>query len=142
MLSDRSSDRPRDASLTALLATQCLITFVLIPMIALRDAGPWLLDLGHVIFAAVCAIYLTNHFGVRAALIGSLCAIAAGPLINRLAWISVDPRMPHELIAFSAFIFNSIVTALAARSTFSGGVVNRHRILGAVLVYLNVAVLF
>src|SRR4051812_25952689 len=76
-----------------------------IDAIALRDAGLWLLDLGHLIFAAVCAIYLTSHFGVRVALVGSLFAIALGPLINRLTWVSFAPRMPHEFIALSAFIF-------------------------------------
>jgi Ion channel len=138
-----NSRKAADTSLTALLTTQCLITFVLIPLLALNDASRWMLDVGHLVFATLCAMFLTNHLGVRATLIGLLLAVAAAPVLDRVALIlRLDSRFSHGFIAIAAFVFNAIVTVLVARTAFTGGQVSQHRILGAVLVYLNVAVLF
>ena len=136
--------RGSDASLTALLTLQCLITFGAIPLMAVNVADRWLLDVGHVLFAAVCAFALTNRHTVRVALLASVLVAAAGPII----WSSigtrfhVDHQTRHEIISILAFGFNSLVTVLVARRSVGDGLVTGHRIQGAVLVYLNVAALF
>jgi hypothetical protein len=133
-----------DISLSLLLATQVLVTFVVVPIGALWTGGHWLLDLGRLLFAALCSLALTSRRSVRAALLGSLVVLAAGPpLWDRLGTsfgLSFESR--HGLIGLTAFGFNALVTALVFRSTFGPGRITVHRVLGAVLVYLNVAVLF
>lgn len=132
-----------DASLTTLLVTQALTTFVAIPIAATHPAGRVLLDVSHLLVAAVGAIALTNRRTARCAVLASLLVVAAGPAV----WDRVGARLgfganaPHEMIAVVAFIFTVLVTALVTRRTFAPGHVTAHRVQGAVLVYLNVAAL-
>jgi Ion channel len=133
-----------DASLTALLAAQCLTTFVAIPIAAAHAGGRSLLDVSHLVFAGVCAVALTRNHAVRAALLAGLVMVGAGPA----GWERIGTRLglgtetPHEMIAVVAFGFNLLVTVLVARRAFGPGRVSAHRVQGAVLVYLNVAALF
>jgi len=133
-----------DASLTALLAAQCLTTFVAIPIAASYPSGRSLLDVSHLVFAGVCAIALTRNHWVRGALLACLAGFAAGPaVLGRVgASLGLGAEAPHELIALVAFGFNLLVTLLVARRAFGPGRVTAHRVQGAVLVYLNVAALF
>jgi len=131
-----------DASLTALLAAQCLTTFVAIPIAASDAAGRSLLDISHLVFAGVCAVALTRNLWIRAALLLSLAAFAAGPAVWNRVGAGLGVEAPHELIALVAFGFNLLVTVLVARRAFGPGRVTAHRVQGAVLVYLNVAALF
>ena len=133
-----------DASLTALLITQCVITFVAIPIAAVYPAGHLLMDVGHLTFAALCAIALTNRRAVRAALLGALVVFGFGPAgIDSIgARLGLGPAISHNVIAVVAFGFNLLVTLLVAGRAFGPGQVTAHRVQGAVLVYLNVAALF
>jgi hypothetical protein len=132
-----------DASLTALLVTQALTTFVAIPIAARHPAGGALLDVSHLVVAAVSALALTDRWSARGAVLVSLVVVAAG----RALWDRVGARLnfgantSHEMIALVAFTFTVLVTALVIRRTFASGRVTAHRVQGAVLVYLNVAAL-
>ena len=132
-----------DASLTALLVTQSLTIFVAIPIAATHPAGRALLDVSHLVVAAVSALALTDRLTARSALLASLLVVAVGPAV----WDGVGARLdfganaPHEMIAMVAFIFTVLVTALVMSRTFAPGRVTAHRVQGAVLVYLNVAAL-
>jgi hypothetical protein len=53
--------RSGDASLTVLLVAQAVISFIAIPLAAAHPAARSLLDLSHLVFAAVCAIALTGR---------------------------------------------------------------------------------
>jgi hypothetical protein len=132
-----------DASLTALLVTQALATFVAIPISASHPAGRALLDVSHLVVAAVSAVALTNRPATRCAVLASLLIVAAGPAIwNRVgARLGFGASAPHEMILFVAFLFTVLVTALVTSRTFAPGRVTAHRVQGAVLVYLNVAAL-
>ena len=116
-----------DASLTTLLVTQALTTFVAIPIAATHPAGRVLLDVSHLLVAAVGAIALTNRRTARCAVLASLLVVAAGPAV----WDRVGARLgfganaPHEMIAVVAFIFTVLVTALVTRRTFAPGRVTR-----------------
>ena len=133
-----------DASLSALLAAQVLTSFVAIPLAAIRPTWHLLLDLSHLLFAAVCVVALTDRRAFRVALLAGLLVLAGGPPVwNRVAaMLGLAPDAPHEVIAFVAFAFNALVTFLVARRSFGPGPVTAHRIQGAILIYLNVAVLF
>lgn len=133
-----------DASLSALLAAQILITFVAVPVGASYPSGRALMDVGHLAFAAVCALALTDRLAVRVALLAGLVALAAGPAALDAVGLrlGLGAQMSHETIAIVAFGFNLLVTMLVALRVFGPGDVSAHRVQGAVLVYLNVAALF
>jgi hypothetical protein len=133
-----------DASLSALLAAQVMITFVAVPVGAVYPSGHALMDVGHLVFAAVCALALTDRRAVRGALLASLLALAAGPAALEAVGLrlGLGAETAHETIAVVAFAFNLLVTVLVARRAFGPGHVTAHRVQGAVLVYLNVAALF
>jgi hypothetical protein len=133
-----------DASLSVLLVVQSLVTFVAVPLGAAMGGSPWMLDLGTLAFAAVCAVTLTERIGVRVLLVAAIAALAVAPGL----WTNDGPEgalgktAVHPVAAVVAFGSDVIVTGLVARLAFSSGPVTAHRIRGAVLVYLNVAVLF
>jgi hypothetical protein len=133
-----------DVGLTALLVVQAINLFVAIPLAAQHPASHFLLDAGHLIFAAVCVSILTRHRAIQAALLVGLTLLAAssifGPQLSGL--LGAGRMMQHELIALTAFAFNGLVTALVVRHVFGPGRVTGHRVRGAILIYLNVATLF
>jgi len=133
-----------DASLSVLLVVQSLVTFVAVPLGAAMGGSLWMLDLGTLTFAAVCAVTLTERIGVRVLLVGAIAALAFAPNLwtNDGADGGLGKTAVHPVAAMVAFGFDVIVTGLVARLAFSSGPVTGHRIRGAVLVYLNVAVLF
>jgi hypothetical protein len=134
----------KDAGLSVLLVVQSLVTFLAIPLAATVGGSAWLLDLSSLAFAALCAVTLTDRTGVRVLLVVAIGALALAPGL----WTNIGPDSApgasavHPVAAIVAFGFDLIVTGLVARVAFSSGPVTVHRIVGAVLVYLNVAVLF
>lgn len=132
-----------DASLTALLVVQCVTTFVAVPLSAAHPDSHTLLDVSRLIFAALCAIALTDRRPLRVALVAAILVLAAGPpLWNRAgATLGLDADDLHEIVSTVAFLFNALVTGLVAARTFGPGRVTAYRVQGAVLVYLNVAAL-
>jgi hypothetical protein len=121
-----------------------MITFVAVPLGAAYPTGHALMDVGHLVFAAVCAIALTDRRAVQGALLAGLLVLAAGPAVmDRVgAGLGLGAELPHETIAVVAFTFNLLVSVLVALRAFGPGDVTAHRVQGAVLVYLNVAALF
>jgi hypothetical protein len=136
--------RPRnDAHLTALLLAQCFTTFVAIPAATSGLMGHRLLDLSHLVFAAICIVTLTRRRDIQAVLLTAVVLLAAGPpLWDR---VGTDLRLGggaiHLVITLVAFVFNALITVLVARRAFAPGPVTAHRVQGAVVVYLNVAAL-
>lgn len=138
-----------DASLSALLAVQCLTLFVVLPLAAGHPAGRMLRSLCDLTFAAVSAVALTRRRAVRAAVLAALALllVSTSALGTRLcAQFGVTDSAQHEGIAegiaLLAFGFNALVTALVAGRVFGPGRVTGYRLLGAVVLYLNVAALF
>jgi voltage-gated potassium channel Kch len=132
-----------DVSVAALLVVQLFITFVVIPLSVQHPAWHALMPLGGLLFAAVCAVLLTRRTAVRLALLLGVIALAVVPLAHpRNPWTGYADPAWRELIDIVAFGFNLLVTSLVALHAFGSGRVTVHRIQGAILVYLNVAVLF
>lgn len=133
-----------EAILAVLLIAQLVMTFVAIPLSVSHRAGRVLLDAGHVTFAALCALALTERRGVQAALLTALVVLSAGPALLGSGGLGLDlPKdVAHQVIAVTAFGFNLMITLLVARRSFGPGQVTAYRIQGAVLVYFNVAALF
>jgi hypothetical protein len=136
--------RKGDAGLSALLAAQGLTLFVAIPLGTVHPAAHVLLDACHLAFAAICVAVLTRHRAAQGALLTGLAVLAVGPVLgDRLSErLGLDTVGLHAMVAFTAFGFNGLVTALVARHVFGPGRITVHRVQGAVLLYLNVAALF
>lgn len=135
---------PNDAGLAALTFIQCAITFIIIPLLSLHVLGHWVMDVFHLMFAVVAAIAFTRRRAVQAALLGCLMVMVWGPPVLKLLNVTTqfDAITTHESISFAVLCFNFLVTWLVVRYVFGPGQVTGHRVLGAVLVYLNVAVMF
>ncbi len=135
---------PNDAGLAALTFIQCAIIFVVIPLLAMHVVGHWVMDVFHLMFAVVAAIAFTRRRAIQLALLGCLLVLVWGPPVLKLLNVTTqfDAVTTHESISFAALCFNSLVTWLVVRYVFGPGQVTGHRVLGAVLVYLNVAVMF
>ncbi len=103
-----------------------------------------LIDICHVLFAVVCVAMLTRHTVLRCLLLASVAVLASGPLVvaRLLVHVGLEPNFDHDMIAITAFVFNGAVTVLIARHVFAGGRVTPQRVLGAILLYLNIASLF
>lgn len=136
--------RNSDVSLSALLALQAGTTFIAVPLVAAHAAGQWLADGALLVVAVLCAIIYAHRVGALLILLSSMLAIVMGPTVwNHFMVPSAASAVTlRESILLAAFCFNALITGFVTRQTFGTGPVTRHRILGAVLVYLNVAVLF
>ena len=137
-------DRRIGAGLTSLLVVQSFTMFAVIPFGVAHPQARMLLDGCHVAFAAICVTVLTGSVIVRTALILAILSLLIGPFASNNLPEVWRPQQStfFEGIAFVAFVFNSLVTAVVARHVFAGGRVTSHRVRGAVLLYLNVAALF
>ena len=133
-----------DIALSALLGVQALTLFVAIPAAAAHPTSHFLLDVSHLIFAAISVAFLTRHRAIQAALRVGRASLAAISAFGERLSIDLGLSGPtwHEVIALTAFAFNGLVTALVARHVFGARRVTAHRVQGAVLIYLNVASLF
>jgi Ion channel len=134
--------RHSDACLSTLLLIQCLMTFVLVPLVAVHLVTPRATDAGLLSFAVVCAVVYAERIRTLLALLGSMLAVLSGPSLwsHHLVHSASNRVTLHETILLAAFLFNVLITALVIQHTFAAGPVTRHRILGAILIYLNIAV--
>ncbi len=133
-----------DRSLTALLALQGLTLFIVVPLAHDWPAGRTLLDICHISFAFICVVVLTRNRLLRIVQVAVIVLLTAWPLLGHVvsASLRLDPMEQHEAIAVVAFVFNAAVTAVVAQTVFAEGRVTKHRVRGAVLLYLNVSALF
>lgn len=132
-----------DYAVAALLVLQLFLSFVVVPLSADHPAFHALIPFGDLLFAAVCAVLLTRRHVVRIGLLAAVLLVALLPLAHREgAGAGYANPLWRESITATAFCFNLIVTVLVGLHTFGKGPVTVHRIQGAVLVYLNVAILF
>ncbi len=134
-LRDRSF---RDVALTTMLVVQCFALFVAAPLGALgyRTLGS-IADL--LLLAYVLLIVLVSPSRTIAiiALSISSCGLADG--ILRVLFPSPSTILLAHAISIVAFI---VLGYVVARVVFEAGPVNTHRVLGAIVLYLNVALLF
>lgn len=129
-------------SLLLLLLAQALTLFVATPLAASHGVGVVLADLCRLAFAGVCIRVFTRNRWVRALLVAGLIAIVAIPALAGHAGSYHTLVRQHEWLTWLVAVFNATVTALVARYVFGPGRVGADRVLGAVLIYLNLAALF
>jgi hypothetical protein len=130
-------ERVRDPRLTALLIIQLCVIFVAAPLAAL--GLPWARPVGEGLVLALVLIVVTlsNSPGAIVAIVIGLGAILAHLVLAErpTAFTNVFPR-GGSILMFVA------LTWVVARAVYAPGRINLHRIQGAVVLYLNFAIIF
>lgn len=129
-------------SLLLLLLAQTFTLFVAVPLSSFRVSGLVLADVCRLAFAGVCIRVFTRNRWVRALLVAGLVAIVGIPALARHAHGHHALVHQHEWLTWTVALFNATVTVLVARYVFGPGRVGADRVLGAILIYLNLAALF
>jgi hypothetical protein len=134
-------DRMREPALTVLLVVEVLLIFVVVPLngMPIYRLRSLQAPLAVVTLAAIGTV-ATIARG-RLALV--LTVLAASIIIAADLFRYEEPSAPSTstfLFAMLAFLF--IVTAVVGRIVFGPGTVSAHRILGAIVLYLHIAVIF
>jgi hypothetical protein len=124
------------------LLAQTFTLFVAVPLSSFRVSGLVLADVCRLAFAGVCVRVFTRNRWVRALLVAGLVAIVGIPALARHAHGHHALVHQHEWLTWTVALFNATVTVLVARYVFGPGRVGADRVLGAILIYLNLAALF
>jgi Ion channel len=130
----------QEATLTALLILQGFVTFVAVPVAAIRPAGHLLLDISRILFAAVRSFALTKRRLARVVLLVVLGVPGGAHAIFHDFGLTRGAL--HQVVSLTTFVLTTLVTGLVIYRLFGPGQVTVHRVQGAIFVYLNVAVLF
>ena len=136
-LSPNTQNR-EEFSLTVLLALNIITLFFVSPLIDINGSNRWILNL-FIAMSAVVSIFVVDN-GIRrwmAVLSLGFCMIgvAVGPLV-------ADKKASAVILMVSALIFSCNVCWIVASRVFASGPVSRHRIRGAIVIYLNIALVF
>ena len=129
---DAWQDAVRAPALSVLLAMQVVFIFFMGPLMSTGTLPRWLLEVSQMLLPLVSFFVLPRHSKVRllillsAVLLAGLGMLEAGKLVGLLL------RMLVTLA----------ITLLVAQAVFQARTVTAHQLLGAVVVYLNLALLF
>jgi hypothetical protein len=130
--------RVREPSLTALLVLQALLIFVVFP---LRASG---LLHERLVIATATVLFLPSLFVVSRSrfAIAMICISVALDITG----IVLDQQNPSEFNAIISIVGNIVMMMVLCwvigSAVFSPGRVSHHRIQGAIVLYLNIALLF
>ena len=133
------SRKPRESGLSVVLAFQVVLIFVLAPL-ASTGALPWLMvDICRLALAAAAVILLAHNRWVSIAITVTLVVSIALTISVR----SGTAATIVELERFAAVTAFDVAIAWAvANVAFGAGKVSAHRIMGAVILYLSIALVF
>jgi hypothetical protein len=130
-------DRIRDPALTTMLIVQCLIIFAAAPCVASGYRGSdAALELLFFVFA--CLIIVVSRGAVATAIATfAMIATLAGSFLTL-----ITPSTSTMLLARAGAITGALVVAyVVGRAVFAPGAVTTHRVLGAIVLYLNFGLL-
>jgi hypothetical protein len=128
----------RDPGLTAVLIIEGLLIFLLVPLTGMGVLPTLVLPVMFVVL--VCSILMVTWHS-HIATIAVLIAVALSP-IGTLLWRE-DPSPLTQWLSFSGrFLAIAALSLTIARAVFGSGRVTFHRVQGAVILYLNFALLF
>jgi hypothetical protein len=135
---DRLRERWSDPLLTTLTVLLMLMLFVFAPFQAVGIEVFQLLQFASAL-GLIGGIFLMSGSPVVIAAMLAALLMAATSAVSRLSAPSV---LDVYLFAGALFIMGIALTAVVARTVFASGRVTHHRITGAILVYLSIAVIF
>ena len=128
-----------DAGLSFILAIQIGIIFIVAPLAATQSTSVQLTEMLRLGLAATTIFIVARNLVVRIAIAISYLAT----LLVSLHWQLGETAAAFVLSKIIAtLVFDSIVAVVVAYAAFAPGKVTIHRILGAVIFYLYVALIF
>ena len=130
-------ERVRDPSLTALLIIQLCVIFVAAPLAAL--GLPWARPVGEGLVVALVLIVVTlsNSCGAIVAIV-----IGLGAILAHLIFAEHQAKLANAFPSGGWIIMFGALTWVVARAVYAPGRVTLHRVQGAVVLYLNFAIIF
>jgi hypothetical protein len=134
----RLRDQWSDPLLTALTALLLVMLFVVAPLQAL---GLFVFQAFELVLAIVLVVGVFVVSGSRTAVVAMLVAIAMVS-VGAILRIKSPSILDLNLFAGSWLIMAITLATVVARATFAPGRITYHRIMGAVLLYLAIAVAF
>jgi hypothetical protein len=131
-------ERWADPALTVLTGLLVIMMFVVAPLQAL---GLFAFQVSELVLALLLVVGIFVISGSPFAVVGMLIALAM-IVTGAILRIRSPSILDLNLFAGSWFIVGTTMAWAVARQTFAPGRVTYHRVIGAVLLYLTVAVIF
>jgi hypothetical protein len=135
---DQLRERWADPALTVLTVLMVIMMFVVAPLQAL---GLFAFQVSELVLALLLIVGIFVISGSPFAVVGMLIALAM-IVTGAILRIRSPSILDLNLFAGSWFIVGTTMAWAVARQTFAPGRVTYHRVIGAVLLYLTVAVIF
>ncbi len=128
----------RDPALTVLLVVQVIAMFVITPIAATGvPIPPPLADLLLAAVIGIVVIITNSRWAIALALLS--IALTIGAELLRIG----RPSVLNDWLGHSGTILGfTTLSWVVARAVFAGGRVNVHRVQGAIVLYLNIAMIF
>ncbi|MBR1123794.1 two pore domain potassium channel family protein [Bradyrhizobium lablabi] len=127
-----------DSLLTVLTVLLSVMLFVLAPLQALGYVVFQAFELGVAIVMVACIFVLSGSRTVVAAMAVGLVMLVIGAILR----VRSPSMFELDLVVASWLILTTTLGLVVARVVFGGGRVTHHRVMGAVLLYLTIAVMF
>jgi hypothetical protein len=132
------SESLRNNALTAFLVLETLILFVAAPLSAVGVHAP-LLGGGLLSISLILAIVIISHSTAARVLTFVATSLAVGGAIVRVSDPSVMTVWLGHLAAIAALLG---ISTVVVKAVFAPGRITYHRIEGAIILYLNIALIF
>lgn len=127
-----------DSLLTVLTALLSVMLFVLAPMQALGYLVFQVFELAVAITLIACVFVLSGSRTVVIAMMVGLVMLIVGAILR----VRAPSMLELDLVVASWLILTGTLGWVVAKVVFGGGRVTHHRVMGAVLLYLTIAVMF
>ena len=134
----RLRDRWGDALLTLLTGLLAVMMFVLAPLQALGYFVFQIFELAVALILIASVFVLSGSRTAALAMLVGLVMLVAGAVVR----VRSPSMIEMDLVVGSWLIFAMTLGWVVARVVFGDGRVTHHRVMGAVLLYLTIAVLF
>jgi hypothetical protein len=128
----------RDPGLTVLLIIEALLIFLVVPLAGM-GVLPALVAPAMFVLLVVAILFVTWHSPIAA--IAVLIAVVLSP-VGTILWREDPSPLTQWLSAGGRFLAIAALSLVIARTVFGSGRVTFHRVQGAVLLYLNFALMF
>ena len=132
-------DRVREPSLNVVLGLQIVLIFVVTPLMEMHALGHWALQTSLIALAAVSVFVVARGGMARLLILAALAAMLLLPAGELMLGMADPLRLPRTA---AGLLFVGTLTWVVAGVVFAGGQVSLHRIQGAIVVYLNLALGF
>lgn len=129
----------REGGLSALLAIQASVIFILAPLAATGGLPPMVIELARFVLAAVAVLTVVRSRAV----LSLLAALLAASFVLSLSFRVGAAGVVLSLVRLGlTATFDVVVAVAVARVAFGSGPVTVHRIMGGVTLYLSIGLVF